>query len=49
MGNAAQSREELAAEIDELCENEKWAKENDSTVEWARGMWYCPCPKCNPV
>lgn len=31
------------------CYNERWATENDESVEWARGMWWCDCPKCAPA
>ena len=32
--------------VDMDCENETWAAENGGSVEWARTMWHCPCPKC---
>ena len=30
----------------DACANEEWAADNGESVEWARGMWYCPCVKC---
>lgn len=31
----------------EQCLNEQWVAENPGhTIEWARAMWWCDCPKC---
>lgn len=39
----------MASDTDH-CLNEQWVAEHPGhSIEWARVMWWCDCPKCEPA